>query len=349
MSVIESPKHSQTLAPFRSLWIDSDSEVTISECLTISLPQRFAVDAICEWMEVYGFRQLIVGGVLKNTGSMGSLSFIDELQERGVFVVWAPTLTGEYSYCPYDQKYRNQLLETLAALPDSCTALFWEGKQACPQYFLHPAARDATDEDLARAEVQLLEEAAGGRRLCYQLAGDSADQVAWFHSLCNDIGSTTTLLFSQEGATKQPFWGLLAEEAAPLAAVVRLEAGVSIGEELFAEHAEHLGVVAKVAALPKEGGLLDMHLRCYRELFSGNHHLRRLFFDALEERFPGSEWLLQRLMLIDHDQRMRDRCDSLESQRMYGESIKVNKALASQWIEGCGSPILKEEFRHLLA
>lgn len=127
---------------------------------------------------------------------------LEALRNYGLKSILKPQLPKNFSGCPLDKKYAGQLQlflkEFLKKYP-KIDFLFWESLCWEPNCQDHPAAIEATQADLVKAEIALIEESLGAVSLIYYIPAinqvTAQQQTPWLLQLGNEITKTTIIAF----------------------------------------------------------------------------------------------------------------------------------------------------------
>lgn len=198
----------------RPLWLKSDRLVPLNDQIAVPVPSAWLQSPFeCSArLRELGYNALLLG--LRDADEPVTES--SELHFE-IPVLIKPHLDARG--CPLDPKWRarlSRLLDYLCQRVPNMHAVVWESGLLDPSYSQHP---DATQADLVREEMQVVEQAVAGRaRLIFYVPAQQAKrQAGWIPFLCDEAGKDTAIAFSavngppwQDHLPLHPFWEVLA-------------------------------------------------------------------------------------------------------------------------------------------
>lgn len=225
--------------PLRPVWIGCHDSYALNELVGVHLPEYFfgdeglqRIEECCRRLVELGFNAIILGSrkalfTEKPLEKVESLSrLVSIFHEHGLKVIIKADiyLPADVSHCPYDTDFQCFIRSSLQFFSqEDCKidGLFWESAFLYQDYHRHKSGVDATQAEKVSLEIKLIEGVLGKKiPLFYYLpTSDFAmaeRQGCWFKDVCDEVLSTTTLVFSyvsgqpwQDYEPIHPFWNLL--------------------------------------------------------------------------------------------------------------------------------------------
>lgn len=300
----------------RPLWIGCDVDVALTSRVGISVPfwmrheviqqheARPALDAFCRRVIHLGYNSVIIGSRQGNVIAVPEDPFFDlealcrYCHEYGLKVILKPSSTvaaghKELGRCALNSDYVeavNLLLSDLINQVPSVDYIFWEGEFLHNDCMQHLSAYDATQQDLAEAEITMLEAALQKTAisLIYFIPvfdeASAKQQTAWLPSSCDRVGLRTILAFSAvagdfyaDHLLPHPLWEVLRQSpdvsATPFLPIVNIGAvqqgeglwpslTLDLIEKYFTRCSRHhfAGIICLVNQVPHPGAFLECSL-----------------------------------------------------------------------------------------
>lgn len=224
--------------PLRPLWMHSDVEIALKPGISVHIPSCFVngvSDAFCERVLQLGYNAILMGcwqesDKPSHKASPETLTNVcTTLRSFGLKVIVKPHL-------------KHSSFEELSLNVDG---IFWENNCLKPG---HPLVRDATDADLVRAELHLVQQIVDQKKLLiyYIPTADStmaSRQAAWLPALCDEMRENAILAFPavsgglfEDHLPPHPFWEALRKSpdvsTTPLMPIINI-GSVKQGEGLW--------------------------------------------------------------------------------------------------------------------
>lgn len=335
--------------PLRPLWIGCDVQVSLNPAVSIALPQFLCQEktsqdqlrGFCRRVIEMGFNSILFGSMENsNVPSWAQVSlfevknFCSIMHEYGLKLIFAPQLEYDKSHCPLDVDYASflekRMQEFVQLLPDA-DYVFWTSQCWLQDCLQNPLAREATQADLVRAEILIIEKALQEKIPLIHFLPSSdlkiaKQQAEWLPALCDDVSKTTILSFSAvaghfcaDHLPPHPLWqtlrmqrGISATPLMPIVNIGSIKHGEGLWPALTFDLAEKFidacdshcfaGVIGLVNKLPAKGSLLDCSL-----WISAQAMWKKNSTDALGHTwFLASRPELNYLELADSFRDMRD-------------------------------------------
>lgn len=295
--------------PLRPLWLGSELDVTLGSHVGITIPawlrqekdgSSTQFENFCHRVLDYGYNSVLLGNldnffvVSPVDSSFNFEAICDAFHEFGLKVILKPNffLGNLKSRCPFNISYTAVLQEGIQELFEkvpNLDYLFYESTFQHPESMQDPLAFEATQLDLAKSELHLIEKALPERKqLIFFIPAQDEEtanhHAAWLSALSDLAGNRTSLAFSavagypwEDHCRPHPFWNAMRKSPdvsnTPLMPIVNIgtvRQGEGLWPTLSLDLIEHYfgrcdrhpiaGVICLVGQLPFLGAILDCNL-----------------------------------------------------------------------------------------